>query len=311
MNRISAATSYLLLFLCLSGCSGLKQIQDVMTKFDEGVHAVSVSEMNFFKAVQAADCSNQFYSMAYDYAVNIKSNFDLTGACQPTILDDDQIAIRRALMDAVTLYADKMAALATSDDDKTLDANSRKLAGQINALASQGGLGNLSLASGVQAGIVAISEMALDRKRFDSIKEAASEMAPHLVNVVAALKTENTNFAYGIASKAGGVEGYLREVVAATHPELGQMSFFQVVEARRIMQSVNPFNPSPIAVSTGSVDPNGDAHNVAKQLNTTLDSIVNANQAIAGAGTGGIIAAVNDLTARAKAAQSMQGALNQ
>ena len=311
MHRIAAGVVGIFSLVCLAGCSGLKQIQDTMTKFDEGVHSVATAEMNFFRAVQTADCSNQFYAKAYEYAVDNKGSFDLTGACTPTILDDKEILIRQALMDSITLYADKMVALATSDSDKSLDANAQKLAGRINGLAKQGGFSDLSLASGVQSAIIAISEMALDQKRFDNLRESASAMAPHLKSVVDALKSENVNFAYGIAGKTAGVEGYLREVVAATHHEQGQLSFFRIVQARRIVQSVNPFSPETIAASAGGGDLSRDPHNVALQINVTLDSVVNANQAIAGAGTGGLIAAVNDLVVRAKAAQNVQGALNQ
>jgi hypothetical protein len=60
----------------------------------------------------------------------------------------------------------------------------------------------------------------------------------------------------------------------------------------------------------GGVDLKSDPANVAQQLNATLDGVVNANRAIAADGTGGIIAAVNDLIARAKKAQTIQSALN-
>jgi hypothetical protein len=42
-------------------CGGLKQIQDTIARFDQGAHSVSTAEMNFFRAVQTADCTNQFY----------------------------------------------------------------------------------------------------------------------------------------------------------------------------------------------------------------------------------------------------------
>jgi hypothetical protein len=310
MNRIKSAAACILLIACLSGCSGLKHVQGTMVKFDESVHSVSIAQMNFFRAVQTADCNKQFYTNAYDYAIDRKPNFDLTGACRPTVIDNNEIEIRKALMDAITLYADKLMVLATSDD-KALDANSQKAAQRINALAKQHGFTNLSMATGVESAIIAISEMALDQKRFEKVKEAAREMAPHLTRVVAALKAENTSFAYGIASKTESVEGYLREVVAATHKEQGQRSFFQVVEARRIMQSINPFGPEPVAAAPSARNGDHDPQNFVSQLNASLDSVVNANQAIASAGTGGIIAAVSDLSARAKAAQSMKRTLDQ
>jgi hypothetical protein len=294
----------------LAGCSGLKQIQDTITKFDQGAHSVSTAEMNFFRAVQAADCTNQFYTKAFSYATD-HGDFDLTGTCTPKILDDNQIQIRQALMDAITLYADKIVIVATSDDNKTLDSNSQKLAGNLNSFAKQQGIfSSLQIASGVEAAITAIADMEIDQLRLNDIKAAASSMDKNLQNLVKSLKAENISFATGIASKMDGIEGELRGIVTVNHKNRGTMSLFDVVEARRIMQSVNPFSPAPIAASKGGGDPKSDPQNIARQLNASLDAVVNANNAIANAGTGGIIAAVTDLVARAQAAQSIQSALN-
>jgi hypothetical protein len=117
--------------MTIAGCAGLGAIQDSVTKFDQGVHSASTAQMSFFRAVQVADCTNQFYTHTYDWAMG-KGNFDLTGVCQPEVLTDDQIRIRQALMDALTLYADNMVTLASSDDNKTLDSNSQKLSGTLN-----------------------------------------------------------------------------------------------------------------------------------------------------------------------------------
>ena len=296
----------------LAGCGsvqvqGLTQLQDSITKFGEGAHLASTAQGDFFRAVQSADCTHQFYARAYAWATGTANTLDISGQCTPTILNDQQIQIRQSMMDAITLYADKMAALATNDDDKTLDANSRQLATNLNGLVKQGGFASLPVAAGVEAGIIAIAELALDQRRFTDLKSAAGSMESSVRAVVAALKQENTAFAIGIASKIDGTELNLREVLAATRKSREQMSFFDVVEARRIMQSVNPFSPGLVA---GGVDLKSDPANVAQQLNATLDGVVNANRAIAADGTGGIIAAVNDLIARAKKAQTIQSALN-
>jgi hypothetical protein len=203
-----------------------------------------------------------------------------------------------------------MAALATNDDEKSLDTNSQNLAGNLNSLAKAHGFTSLSVASGVEAAIIAIANMKIDQMKFSDIKKSAADMQQHLENIVLSLKAENTNFAVGIASKIDGVETDLRTIVAGTHTQRGKMSFFDVVEAHHIMQTVNPFSLTPISYKNGAADPNVDAQNIALQMNATLDAILNANKAIANAGTGGIIAAVNDLIARAQAAQAIQTALN-
>ena len=280
--------------LSVSGCfSGLTQIQDSVAKFGQAASSISSAEMNFFQAVKTADCNSQFFTTAYNQALGT-GNFDISGSCTPSILSDQQLKIRQSLMDALTLYAAKMSALATSDDNKALDSNAQALATKLNSLAKQGGFSGLAVASDVEAGIIAITNMVLDQTRFSDLKQAAGAMQVHLSAVVGALKTENIAFAEGINSKVEKTEGEVREVLAATHNTRRQMTFFDMLEARRIVQSMNTSDPKTVVF----------------QLNATLDSLLNANEAIATAGTGGIVAAVNDLIARAQAAQAMAAALN-
>ncbi len=286
----------------LAGCSGLSQIQGPVTQLDQGVHSTSTNEMTFLKAVETAECNNQFYSATHDWAVGKKgANFDITGSCNPSVLTDQEIQIRQQLMDALTLYADKMLALTSSDDDKTLDANSQQLAGNLNSFAKQQGFSSLSMASDVEAAIINLSEMVLDQKRFADIQAAASSMQPSLKTIIDVLKTENTNFALGLASNLDQTEVDLRDIVINTRKQRGAMSFFDVVEARQTMQTLNPLGASPLAAPSSSAH---DPSKVAEQLNASLDAILAANQAIASGNAGGAMTAVNDLVTRAKAAQS-------
>jgi hypothetical protein len=85
--------------------------------------------------------------------------------------------------------------------------------------------------------------------------------------------------------------------------------FFYLVQAHAIMQGVNPLGSAPIAESAGAIEPSRIAEKEAALLNAALDAVVRANQAIQNATTGGTVAAVNDLIARAQAAQAMQAAL--
>lgn len=295
----------------LAGCAGLTQMEDTITKFDQGAHSLSAAEMNFFRAVQTVDCTSSFYLQAIGWVNGIEHNFDISGTCTPTILTDDQVKTRQALMDTITLYADRMETMASRDDDKTLDTNSQKLAGNINDMAKQHEFSSaFPVATDVEAAIISIAEMVLDQKKFTVIKTAAKETEPHLEKVIKALQEENKTFAQGIASKIDNIEGGLRSIVANTHEQRSKMSFFDVVQARLILQSANPFGTTPLSQTTGAADPSKDPQNAALQLNKALDAILNANKAIASAGTGGIIAAVNDLVSRAQAAQAIQTALS-
>jgi hypothetical protein len=161
----------------------------------------------------------------------------------------------------------------------------KELASRLNSLAKQGGFAQLPVAAGVEAGIIAITNLVLDQTRFSDIKPAASAMQGPLTDVVNALKTENVAFAAGINGKVAMTEGELGEALATTHRARRQMTFVDMVQARRIMESMSMTDPSKAAV----------------ELNATLVALLNANNAIATAGTGGFLAAVNDLVARAQA----------
>lgn len=305
MNRARLVTVVLMLGL-LNACSGMAQMQGPVAKLSEGAHSAASSETAFLKAVETLDCNSQFYAHARDWAMGTVSTVDLTGACRPTLITGEQIRIRQQLMEAVVLYADKMLALAVNDDNKTLDANAQKLAKNLNAVAKQSGFSELSAASAVEAAILAVAEMALDQRRFTGLKDAALSMAPSLETLVAVLKTENAGFAEGMESKRDLVEISLKEILVKTHRQQVATSFLDVVEMRNILRMANPFGAAP--VSSSLPQPALDPLRVAEQLNATLDSIVNVNNAIAHAGTGGVMAAANDLAARAKAAQANQEA---
>jgi hypothetical protein len=340
MIRHRASSIGIVVSLGLTGCSGLTQLQDTISKYDQGVHSVSTGQMAFFRQVQMADCNNQFYSNAYAFAINKSDVLDLSGTCNPTILDANQIKSRQALMDSLTLYVDKIQTLATNDTDKALDANSRSLAEAINGLAKSRGLASLSHAEDIEAALIAISEMALDQRRFGDIRNAAQSMMPFVKQVVEALKTENSTFAIGMASKMDQLEPQLhlalveardtavdacRDQCAAQKPRqstgdvgkcvqkcqyAGARSLLDVIAAREVMRAINPLGASPVSVAQGNEDPKLDPRNVAKQLNGALDSVVNANDALASAGTGGIAATVNDLVARAQNANNILAAIS-
>lgn len=299
-----------LIGMSLAGCAGLTQMQDTMTKFDQSTHSVSTSETNFFRAVQAVDCTSSFYWQAIEWARGNSKNFDIVGNCKPSILTDDQIKTRQALMDAITLYADKIEALATDDNDKTLNADSQTLAGNINSIAKQHKFSDLSTAAAVEAAVIGISDMVLDQKRFTEIKKSAMAMDSYLTTVVTALKQENIIFAQGIASKIDNIDLALKPIVAAILEKQTMERFSAVVDARRILQAANPFGTTPLSQTNGAADADKDPQNLAIQLNKALDSVLIANKAIANASTGGIIASVNDLIARAQAVQSIQVSLN-
>lgn len=311
------------LIIALAGCSGLTQIQDTVSRFDQGAHSVATGQMKFFRQVQIADCNNQFYSAAFKWALNNVENLDLSGECMPSILDDKQIKNRQALMDSITLYVDTIQALATNDNNKTLDSNSQNLAARLNGMARSHGFANISLAAEAEAAVIAITEMALDQRKFKDITSAATAMSSSLLNIVENLKAENSTYAISMAGKMDQIQIQLKTaLVEARNASAWEAkeavgikgtsarSFLDVITAREILRSINPLGASPLTATQGSADRNLDPLNVAKELNMSLDSLVNANNALANAGTGGAIAAVNDLIARAQHANDILSAIN-
>lgn len=305
-----------LLALLISGCSGLTQIQDTISRFDQGTHSVATGEMAYFRAVQTADCENQFYRQAYNFSQHLGDTVNLSGTCTPTILDDNQITVRQALVDSITSYVDKIQALATSDDNKQLDANSEDLANKTNALAKQHPFSGLSfvtndqIAQDVEAAIIGLTEMALDQRRFSDIREAAKAMDPKLTIIVKALENENTNFAQGIASKVSAIQPELRNAILDARRQRKATSILDVIAARDIVRSVDPFGAEPVAQTTGSASANQDPGYIASQLNKGLESMLAANSALANAGVGGVSAAVNDLIARGQHVNAILSSLN-
>jgi len=68
-------------------------------------------------------------------------------------------------MDAITLYADQIQALASADDAKNLTTNEQSFASNLNDFAKKQGFTNLGIASDVEAAVMGITGMILDSKK--------------------------------------------------------------------------------------------------------------------------------------------------
>ena len=282
------------LLLSLTACSGLSQIQDSVGKFDQSAHEVSVAELDFFGDVRKADCNDQNY-FAVSQALYFASPVPLSPKCQPGIISDKQMEMRRKLMQAITLYVDKMQALASDDSDKKLTDNAEKLAGELNGYASSHGFSQLSTAKAVESAVTELSAMVLDQRRYRDLKDAAMKLDPYLHDVVTALKIENTADLAGLAGNAQGIEMSLRSIILTEQKKRALAPLSDVLAAQRIVRETQAMVYK----------------DEASRLNAALDALTEANHAIASAGTGGVMAAVNDLVARARAARALQSGLNQ
>src|SRR5580698_1882225 len=88
--------------LGLAGCSTVAryaQVEDTISKFDQGVHTVNVSQMALLRQVRTADCTRNLYQQAFQFATAQQDpathrysqvTLDLVPACAPQELANDE-----------------------------------------------------------------------------------------------------------------------------------------------------------------------------------------------------------------------------
>jgi hypothetical protein len=281
----------------LSACSGLTQMQDTIGKFDQAAHSVGTAQMSLFQQIQSAECNRTFYIEAFTFSTTSKDDsgkfpsapLDLTPTCEPQELTNAQIAIRKSLLDTITLYADAIQTLASGTDNTTLSTNSQTLAGNIQKLASQQGFTSITATNtaALNAAVVTITGMILDHAKYKDIQTVALSAQAPLVTIVNELKNENVNDAAGLASKAGGLVNKYNAALLSSRDKRGPASFLDVVNSHNSLQAILVAPPD---VTT---------------LNKTLDALVAANNALAQAGNGGAVPEISDLISRAQKANTL------
>jgi hypothetical protein len=283
-----------------AACTPLTQMQDTAAKFNQGVHIAAAAEVNLFHQVQAAECARNFYRQGFDFATAVRdekgkfaptqSVLDLDPAhCTPFELTNDELALRRKLIDSITLYADAIQALTNGTSDTNLSKGSQMLAENIQSLGKQQKF-SASTADGaalLNTAVITIASAIVDHKIFTDVKTAAGAMQQPLSAVVEALKAENTADAAGLASKTESLINEMRAALSASRDRLGPLSFMDVVAARTTLQTVTVTPPK------------------VEQLNQTLDAVLKANEALAHSTNGGAIPEISELSSRAQQASSI------
>ena len=290
---MKVAASIVLACTCaLSACSTFSrfdEMQDTISKFDQGVHTVSVSEVAFLHQVQAAECIRDFYEQSYKFATAQDSKLDLGPLCTPQELTNDELQLRQKLMGAITLYSDILQALTNGANDSGLDSDSSTLAKNIQSLAARQKFAAVSAndTAGLNAAVVAVTEFIVDHHEYTKISAAASDLQPSLATIVGTLKSENLNDAQGLASKMGTVTNEFRTAVLSSRAKRGPASLLDIAQAHTALSSI-VVQPSDVA-----------------QLNGALDALVAANQALASPKSAGARPEISALISRGQQVVSL------
>ena len=291
-----------ILCAALGACTGLTQMQDTASKFNQSVHVATAAEMNLFREVQAAECSRNFFAQGFTFAtaqpIDAKhhryapgdSVLDLDPAhCTLQELTNDELAIRQKLADTINLYADSIQSLTNGNADTTLSQNSLALAGDIKGLATQEKFTSMGAgaAASLNAAVLTLVGMIVDHRIYKDVKAAAAAMQESLATIVHRLQQENLDDAKGLAGKADGLINELRTSLGAARDQYGAASFLDIVQARSAVQSAT--------LAPAEVD----------QLNLTLDSVLKANDALSRSDNGGAIPEISELASRGQQASAL------
>lgn len=291
--------------LSLAGCAGLSLVQDTIKKYRQGVHSISSAEMNFYRSAQTAECTSYFYKNASKWAEGTVKEFDISGVCIPQTITDERIIRQQELIDKIILYADKIDALASSENDKTLSNNAKEVTEKIESILKTYDIFDLSAGTEVEVAIVGISEMGMDRKKLTEIKKAAKKMEPYLETVIKKMKEDNLALAAGIETHLSDIRKSIEKVLAKDR-KTGIRRLLNLVEARHLLQTASPFGRTPLVQTKGAENKKKVPKTVALKLNNALDAVLLANRAIVNADTGSIAASVKNLVFQTQALDSIQ-----
>ncbi len=280
--------------ISLSACVGLTQMQDTAAKFDQGVHEVTVAELNLFNQVQSAECSRNFYTQGFNFVTArtdanthalIPASLDLRASkCVHTELTDTELDIREKLLQSITLYADAIQTLANGTSYVELSEEAHERASALKQLCEEQKFNSMvaTNTTNVNAAVITITSMIIDHSNYKHVKEAALTMQQPLAIIVEALKAENFADAKSLESKTDSLLNELKTGLSAARDKNGVASFLDIVWVRVTLQSIVIAPPD------------------VSQMNEALDAILKANNALARSLNGGAIPEISELIARAQ-----------
>lgn len=301
------------IWLSLTGCTSLSQIQEPLSKFDQGVHAVATAQVTFMNSAHSVECEKQFYDDASDFISRPGVGINLQKKCDAAkvSLTSAQIKVRQSLLDALTLYADKLQAIGDGSDDKALDDKSQTVATNLNKIASDHELSSadLTVTQDAEAAVVGIASMVLDQRKFSDITSAAKAQQSNIELLARTLQQENIAIAYVVDGDVGAIRNKMQIALRDMRDKQGSTMFVDLITARNYLLTITPFGSKGLdssAEDSNDIDP----ASAVKQLNDALDGLVSANRAIATPGKGSIRATVSDFAEHAQTARAFKTAIS-
>jgi len=297
MHALRVVVSAIALTFWLTGCAHL---EDSVNKFDQGTHAASAAEMDFLRSALTLKCAADYYSSAAKYAATAGNGAAPDYKMRCSAKRVNELHLRQLAMDSLVAYADKMLALASSGDRTTLDATTQKMAASVNAAAKTEQFSGIPTASIVEAGIIALTDVALDRTKNRDMQQAASSVQPGLASIIADLKSENDTALKDIPTNSMTIYLAIDNAIMTTNRRPTALDF---AAAAYILDSAGIPDSSMTSLA---VEPSERV----EKLNATLDAVLAANKALATGTPESIKDAIKDLSERVQAARSMRNTLN-
>jgi hypothetical protein len=272
----------------------MTQMQQTASQFDKAVHTTATTELVLFREVQAGECNDQFYRAAYRVAgfgpdrLDL-AQIDLTGHCTHQELTDEELAIRQKLLSTLTLYADTIQTLSEGKGNLDPTAKEKALAGDIKSLATQAKFSSVekSGAAGLDAAVLAVLHIIIDRRVHKDVESAAGAVQSELTVVIRELQAENRNDAQGLRSKYGSFNNEMISALKLACDRGGVGCFFGITSAHTALDSVIVAPPD------------------VELLNKTLDAVLAANASLAQPKSAGAVAEVSELVDRAQQAATL------
>ncbi len=182
---LGALAAPLLAASLLLGCAGPSALQRPAQDFYDATARLSDAEEQVLADLNTSIARSHERRMQADYVMG--KRIDVTA--RPTLIPDASIDARMKAVEAVRLYAQKLLALAGSEENQAVDEYSEGTAKSVSKLLPNS-VPAAAMAA-VTAAFTGIANLVLDRERYKTAVAAAKAAQPHLETLAALLKNDD------------------------------------------------------------------------------------------------------------------------